>query len=118
MAEEVKLKFRAWDRTGKVMIYSSPRMNPLYLTLSGDLVEIDREGDEVPARNYELLEWTGLRDRNGKEIYEGDILRRYPRHKYPHDWTVTYSIDEGFGLSKSAQSDYEVVGNIYEDQPQ
>lgn len=115
------LKFRAWDKAGQIMIYPSAHMNPLYLTLAGHLVEIDREGDEVSALNYMLMQSTGLADRNGKDVYEGDVIKHY---KYGGDHAVKW-IPESCGFFVGEQSwpltslcspNIEVVGNVY-DQP-
>lgn len=60
-----ELKFRAWD--GEQMV--SPD-------------HIDREGrgwwreNSIPTSSTDLMQYTGLKDKNGREIYEGDILKR------------------------------------------
>lgn len=41
-------KFRVWDTRGKIMIYPSLHINPLYLTLDGKLVEIAGKGMRFP----------------------------------------------------------------------
>ena len=121
----MKPKFRAWTEEGKAMYYDAYPFKDNTLLLSYDEIAFD----EVPASDFILMQSTGLLDKNGNEIFVGDIVK-YEAGCNTVTEEVAYDKNfAGFGV-RDADTDIiftflqladvvdlislEVIGNIYE----
>ncbi len=107
------LKFRAWN--GKEMI--DPNLVVVYLTAgfvekpSFDLNRINLEDGEV-----ELMQFTGLTDKNANDIYVDDIVQDKEKSYMRVIWDdrrLCYTI-EGENLGDYDSCDLEIIGNIHQ----
>ncbi len=136
-----ELKFRAWEQNNKIMAYPERHIvmtdNEGYSHLE-QLFDIDKRtslasDDWDVAKDGKkpciLMQFTGLKDKNGKEIYEGDLFEvagnKVYQIKYSeggesnHEWyggafLLWLNEETFFPFDEYAMKHGKVIGNIYE----
>lgn len=109
-----EIKFRAWDIRNRKIVYNVG----IYFEDGTNNRVIGPDSSII--YNAEVMQFTGLKDSNGKEIWEGD------KYKWRKE-TGTIVFEEGCFMCKpdkfpeehlyelySMQNDIEVIGNVYE----
>lgn len=121
-----EIKFRAWLKKYCEMQYGISSID----FFDGGRIPLDSEIDAkhnyVWEEDYYLMQYVGLKDRNGTEIYEGDICLVTETNKYGcvvFDTNTCSFVIKPFNRTEGnwvidkflANKYFEVVGNIYED---
>lgn len=130
-----EIKFRAWDSVHNKMIYLKNCVSFGHID-EFDVYELYIEENVLKCRGYNaydddfdiefadeidlpIMEYTGLKDKNGVEIYEGDLLKSYYEKPGIIKWNDELGAFQIKGIPSQTMKRYhqmEIMGNIYENE--
>lgn len=124
-----EIKFRAWI-DDKMILPEYADWEDFFINVDGDVSKCVETGtyelfrSEKRIENVILMQFTGLKDKNGKDVFEGDLVGLFNnknglftvefKNQYVGGWVLTYPNEQDVSLGARESKEIEVIGTIHE----
>lgn len=116
------LRFRAWDKENREMLEVHGISFDVQGIWTNEMIDNESDGNFIFLSDIELLQSTGLKDRNGIEMFEGDVLKTKCGEHGRHIGIVTFrsgkflsiGVKQYEGYVEELDCAFEIVGNQFE----
>ena len=122
------IKFKAWSKKLGRFVYPDKMEHNINFGISSSIIYFDQITGQFGEEECELVQFTGIKDKNGKEVYEGDIVELWGGEQHQGYWEVSVKGQVVFSYnsflvrdSKDVHFDpslfdcnIQIIGNLYE----